>query len=277
MLQIASVGTLVARLKRYPMIFPSGSVDVTPKPQALALALASFLILISNIGRTQELAPTRVDSAPPQGDSPNAPSTDAPAGSSLNSGSTASVPHREPASYDVMFAADLGGSEYTEEVANGGPVLGMSALARMHIFAVGPYAQLEDSFFYRQSSQALGLAGGISYRSRKGVHFDVLGTLSLHHYAGWGGGRTFANDPVPLGAQATLPCGGVRARMLYVVPGPGRGHLMFGLQLGYDVDLKHELANNPDGYGNGTTQVPVGGSRWTLGFVIGDAIDIGAR
>ncbi len=189
------------------------------------------------------------------------------------------VPHKSIA-YDLTLAADISPSKYAEQVARGGLVWGASVVTRIGMLEFGPYVQLESGYFERQNSQAVGLASGIAYRMRQGVHLDLLGTLSLHHYNGWGGsptnGDASVDYPADPGAQATLPCAGARVRAFYVFSSSVRDHLALGLQIGFDQDLKHELVQYLGGYGN-PEQTQVGGSRWTVGIVIGDAIELGSR
>lgn len=244
------------------------------KPVTLAVILASSIPIATDLHA--QTAPTTRQGAPLQvAVYPNSAPNSQNAYPKQSPNSDAAAP--DAPRYDLTLTADLGGSAYGAQEARGGPTGGMSALMRLGLFEFGPYVQVDTALFYYQHSSSYGLAAGLAYRTPKGMRLDLLGTLSVHSYTGWGGDTTLGDTEYKTnqGGAATLPCAGARLRALYVFPGSPRGHFVLGWQFGFDQDLKREFVQYHDEIGN-PTQAWVGGFRWTTGLVIGGAIDIGS-
>jgi hypothetical protein len=182
---------------------------------------------------------------------------------------------------DLTITADLGGSAYAAQVAQGGPIAGASLFMRMGLIEFGAYAQADSAAFYRQHSTAYGLAAGLACQSEIGVRLDLMGTLSVHRYSGWGGDSvmgTDSEDGVNPGGSATLPCAGGRLKVLYLFSRSRSrtAHFVLGWQIGMDQDFRHEFVRYAD-FDGLPDQTWVGGYRWTSSLVIGGAFDFGSR
>ena len=180
-------------------------------------------------------------------------------------------PHVSP--LDLTLAASFGAAVYSDAAGPSGALFGATALLRWGLAGVGLSAANGKPMFKSASVSDYSLLAGLSFRSVTGVRWDVLGSLSVHSYQGWGASE-YGTDETFRGASATVPCAGARVRLLYLFSKQRQEHFMLGGQAGLDYDLERRERPTYDNVGLQEMRT-VGGHRITIELVLGAAFDLG--
>jgi hypothetical protein len=215
----------------------------------------------------------------PKFGSSQGPSVRSPAatGSQLELHETAYQPKRERGPteppIDLALTALQGVSLYGESLENVGLAYGAAGLLRAGMAGVGLSVEAVQSVFSTASLSEVALLAGMSSRSATGVRVDLLGSISMHAYRGWGASE-YGTEGTNKGVSASLPCVGARMRLAYFFSQQRRIHFLLGGQFNLDVDVAHKTVSSE----NNTmpAQQVVGGQRAVVGLILGVVFDIGS-
>jgi hypothetical protein len=156
--------------------------------------------------------------------------------------------------------------------------LGADALVRWRFLATGLGAALDSLLIF--NAVEVGPLAGV-WIDATPFHADLLGTVGVRSYTGWGRGVIFSDDP---GTSAVLPFAGARLRLAYEIERRSTHPAYVGVVVGADDDLdrvarRYSYKNEPETCilecpddSIVTTTRTVGGAHFAVLITIGIAL-----